>query len=93
MKCYNQVRMRLDYSLCDMKCDDNQIFPVSVTIPPSQPQISKLSDTSVLVKWSQPKQGLSVTFFKVIIVNHLNVCTSLICADEAVISLSEVLLK
>ena len=33
-------------------------------IPPSKPEVSKLSDTSVLVKWSHPKEGLSVTFYK-----------------------------
>ena len=34
-------------------------------IPPSQPVIEKLSDTSVKVSWSVAEGGLPITFFKV----------------------------
>ena len=35
-------------------------------VPPSKPNITKLSDTSVMVKWEVPQNdGLSITFFKV----------------------------
>ncbi|RVE51319.1 hypothetical protein evm_003999 [Chilo suppressalis] len=34
-------------------------------IPPSKPNVTRLSDTSVMVSWSHPNHGLSIQFYKV----------------------------
>lgn len=39
---------------------------VAVMIPPTKPQITRLSDESVMVRWSVPQNdGLPIQFFKV----------------------------
>ena len=43
------------------------VVPVAAKlVPPSKPEVSKLSDTSVMLKWTVPaNDGLTITFFKV----------------------------
>ena len=46
-------------------------FLLAMLIPPSQPVIEKLSDTSVKVSWSVADGGLPITFFKVSTVSQI----------------------
>ncbi|KPJ21581.1 Interference hedgehog [Papilio machaon] len=34
-------------------------------IPPSRPNVTRMSDESVMVSWSNAKEGLPIQFFKV----------------------------
>ncbi|XP_028169300.1 interference hedgehog-like [Ostrinia furnacalis] len=36
-----------------------------VMMPPSRPNVTRLSDTSVMVSWTQPNHGLTIQFYKV----------------------------
>lgn len=40
------------------------LFPVKL-IPPSKPDITRLSNTSVMVRWTVGNGGLPINFFKV----------------------------
>lgn len=42
------------------------LFPAAVMIPPTRPNITRLSDKSVMVRWNVPvNDGLPIQFFKV----------------------------
>ncbi|XP_037873115.1 interference hedgehog isoform X1 [Bombyx mori] len=38
---------------------------VPVMVPPSRPNVTRLSDQSVMLSWTQPREGLPILFFKV----------------------------
>lgn len=41
-------------------------FDADVMVPPSRPNVTRLSDRSVMVRWQvPPNDGLSIMFFKV----------------------------